>query len=462
MPGRKVGRVNFLLIDISDDLPRISALPRSTAIMMRLRLALTALISLWVAAVSSLDMARAGEAATLTRQFLEAGTLEEGERVLTTRLTAGNGDDEARFGLGMIRFARAIEAFSQHHYRYGLQPSVGDIYPFLRMPVPDNPEPQRLTYDSQRAALQGFLDGLAASEAALAPIGKSDVKIVLDLEKVGLNLTGTPEGAEATLMEILRAISFIAPPDVFLAPDAPQPVAPDAAPKPVFEVAFDRADAIWLKGYCRLLSAALETILAYDWSVTFDRAAGLFYPHLNTDSDPIPSDYDSLLGGPGSAAVIADTLAMLHEIRWPLAEPARMRKARENLKAVVAASRESWAAILAEADDDREWIPAPRQKSAALPGMAITQERVDVWLAAMDDFDAVLDGRKLVPHWRMAQGMNLRRVFEEPRPFDLVLWATGHAALPYLENGPVISSESWQAWQRVFEGDFLLFAAYFN
>ncbi len=431
--------------------------------MMRLRLALTVLLALSAASLSGLPAARAGEAATLTQQFLESGKLDDAERSLAARLAANAGDDEARFGLGMVLFARAIENFSQHHYRHGLQPAAGSIFPFLRMPVPENPQPQRLTYEAQRAALQSFLDGLAAAEAALSPLGQGDVKIVLDLEQVRLNITGTPDGAQATLMDILRTVSMVPLPDMPAQPDGslPPPGSAPEAPVP-FEVAFDRADAIWLKGYCRLLSAALETVLAYDWSASFARAGSLFYPHLGADAEPIPSDFDALLGGTGSAAVVADTIAMFHEIRWPVAEAARMRRAREKLKAVVAASRECWAAIVAETDDDREWIPAPRQKSAAMPSMVITQERLDVWLAALGDFDAVLDGRKLVPHWRMAKGINLRRVFDEPAPFDLVLWATGHAALPYLEDGPVIPAESWQVWQSVFDGDFLLFAAYFN
>jgi hypothetical protein len=139
-----------------------------------------------------------------------------------------------------------------------------------------------------------------------------------------------------------------------------------------------------------------------------------------------------------------------------------MSRVRSHLKQVVALSRESWKAILSETDDDREWIPAPTQKNGVLPGMAVTRQRVDTWLAALDDFEAVLDGRMLLPHWGLEKGFNLKRVFEEPGRFDLVLWATGHAAAPYLEDGPVISQESWRLWQQVFRGDFLSFAAYFN
>ena len=414
--------------------------------------------------------ASAGEAGTLTRQFLESGALEEGERTLAARAEA-SGDAEARFGLAMIRFARAIETFGRHHYRYGLRPAVLDAFPFLRMPLPANPQAERLTYEAQRAGLQRFADDLGAVEATLAALGPGEMKIVLDLERVRLNLTGTPEGAGATLMSILRAAAFTSPLDessVSNLPAAPGstavPGAPGALPPspPTFEVAFDRGDAFWLKGYCRLLTAALETILAYDWSVTFARTAGMFYPNLAEEPQSAQSSFDAMIGQPGSASLIAESIALIHEVRWPVAEPARLPRAREKLKGVVAASRESWEAILAETDDDREWIAAPVQKNGAMPRMVITQERLDVWLAALADFDAMLDGRKLLPHWRMEKGINLKRVFEEPRPFDFVLWMTGHAAQPYLEDGPVISPEARQLWQQVFAGDFLLFVFYLN
>jgi len=238
---------------------------------------------------------------------------------------------------------------------------------------------------------------------------------------------------------------------------------PRRAKRPAaFEVAFDRADAIWLRGYCHLLSAGLEFVLAYDWHETFANAGGLFYPRIGAPergSDRAGITSLPWIAGDGE---IAAAVAMIHQIRWEPTEPARLAKVRDHLKRVVALSRDSWKAILSETDDDREWIPAPGQKNGVLPGMAVTQERLDTWLSALDEFDAALDGRKLVPHWGLEKGINLRRVLEEPRTFDLVLWATGHAAAPYLEDGPVISSDAWRLWQRVFQGDFLSFAAYFN
>jgi hypothetical protein len=94
--------------------------------------------------------------------------------------------------------------------------------------------------------------------------------------------------------------------------------------------------------------------------------------------------------------------------------------------------------------------------------MQLSQDQVNTWLAAIDDFEAVLDGRKLIPHWRFEKGINLRMVLEEPRTFDAVLWATGHAAIPYLQQGPILTAQTWGAWQRVFAGNFLIFALYLN
>ena len=53
---------------------------------------------------------------------LEAGTLAAGETELATMLAADPANDDARMGLGTIRFVKAIETLSQGLYRYGLQP----------------------------------------------------------------------------------------------------------------------------------------------------------------------------------------------------------------------------------------------------------------------------------------------------------------------------------------------------
>jgi hypothetical protein len=398
----------------------------------------------------------AGEAADATRTGLASGNLEAAEGDLAGRLQTDPANDEARFGLAIVRFAKAIEDFGRHHYRYGLDPARA--VPFLRMPVPENPRPERLSYETQRGALRSLLDGLAEVKETLAPIRNAEVKIALDLNKVRFNFAPGAPGSEPTgLIQIIGSLVPTAP--------APPPAEPGTAPgaqplqatEPPFDVGFDRADALWLQGYCNLLSAGLEFILAHDWRDTFERGADLFYPHLRKlDSAP---QQPGFLGDPTNAA---DAVAMLHEIRWQPIHPERLLKVRAHLKEVVALSRQSWRVILAETDDDHEWIPAPGQQSAAMPTMKIGPEQIKTWLSALDDFEAVLDGRKLIPHWRYNQGVNFRLMLEEPRPFDAVLWLTGHAAVPYLQDGPVLTAESWRAWEQVFGGNFLVFAVYLN
>jgi hypothetical protein len=234
----------------------------------------------------------------------------------------------------------------------------------------------------------------------------------------------------------------------------------DGAP---FPVAFDTADAIWLRGYTHVLSAMLQFVLAHDWRDTFDQTAHLFFEGARNDRRLQQGEAGSILGmGGDGERTLADTIAFLHMMRWQVAEPQRLLAVRDHLKQVVTLSRLNWAAIQAETDDELEWVPSPGQRNAAIQMLTVTPERVTAWFRALDSFEAVLDGRKLVPHWRFAQGFDLSKVFTEPRPFDLVLWVTGHAAVPYLRAGETISREEWQTWQRIFAGNFLGYAIWFN
>jgi hypothetical protein len=103
-----------------------------------------------------------------------------------------------------------------------------------------------------------------------------------------------------------------------------------------------------------------------------------------------------------------------------------MRAAREHFQRMTALSRESWQLIMAETDDNQEWIPNPRQQSV-IPGARVTEPMVAAWQRMLDELDAILEGRKLAPFWRgtARRGINVARFFEEPRTFDLVLLIQG-------------------------------------
>jgi hypothetical protein len=159
---------------------------------------------------------------------------------------------------------------------------------------------------------------------------------------------------------------------------------------------------------------------------------------------------------------VVDVIAFIHLVRLSVREPARLKRALEHFQQMLALSKESWKFILAETDDDHEWIPSPKQKGVL--GIPISQEMVDSWLEFVEEAEALFAGKRLVPFWRGTErrGVNLRRAFLEPRPLDLVLWVQGTAATPYLEKGTLTKLAVWNRLQRVFSGEFVGFAIWFN
>ena len=281
------------------------------------------------------------------------------------------------------------------------------------------------------------------AQETLAKIGTGDVKIPVDLVSIRYDANGDGMiGSDESFAAVLAKIMGVRP-DEF-------------ASGPVI-VAFDNGDAFWLQGYCHVLEALGEFLLAYDWHESFDDSFHIFFPRAH-------SAFQQALAPPGdgtfsSEVAIADLISFLH-IRWPVAEPARLLAVREHLLSLTALSRASWRAIEAETDNDYEWIPNASQTSVT--GTPVTAQQIAAWAAVLDRVDALLDGKVLLPHWRFERGINLKRVFAEPQPFDLVLWITGPAALPYLEDGPMLTSKEWSDLTDAFEGSFGSYAIWFN
>jgi hypothetical protein len=381
---------------------------------------------------------------------LRAGELMALQADLVKRLEAAPADDQVRFALGTTKFIMAIEHMAQSMYRHGLQPPRGfeTSFPLFRFPVPRNPNPEKLDYQKMRAVFQRTVDALGAADAILAKVGPGDVKlpIAISLARLDLNGDGKSEDGEA-LWQVLDASL------------GGGNITAEAAER--FIITFDRADVAWLRGYTHLLSALMEFMLAHDWQPSFDSSFHMLFPNAglpNAILNDIPKRPDEWF----DAGPIADVIAFVHLAHWPVAEPERLKAALGHLESVSSLSRESWGYILKETDDEAEWIPSPAQKNGALPGMTISQTTVDGWMLFLDEFDAILGGKKLIPHWRLNKGINFRRVFTQPRPFDPILWAQGSAALPYLEDGPLTNEQTWNNIMEMMEGNFLGYAVWFN
>jgi hypothetical protein len=159
---------------------------------------------------------------------------------------------------------------------------------------------------------------------------------------------------------------------------------------------------------------------------------------------------------------IADAIAVLHTLVLPVQDPARLARVRTHLLAMIKYSRETLDAIATETDNDREWLPGPAQQSAL--GLTLSAEQAGGWRLVLTELEALLEGKKLLPHWRFkdGRGFSVKRFLSDSRETDLVLLIQGTAAVPYLEEGPLSDATTWRQITMLFRGNFLGYALWIN
>jgi hypothetical protein len=124
---------------------------------------------------------------------------------------------------------------------------------------------------------------------------------------------------------------------------------------------FDHGDVLWARAFVAFQRAAVGVFLAYDWEAA-DRTIA------------------KLEGRP-------------REIRIRLTSPERMRKARDLVLSGLRFSNESREAYLTERDDDREWLPNPRQKSHPLP-LPVDAALYETWAGVTRDLERIVRGEE--------------------------------------------------------------------
>jgi len=385
----------------------------------------------------------------LIEPYLTAGKLAEGEAAIAAYLQTKPNDDKARFSLGMVQVIRGIEELTQALYRYGARDSAARTFlPILRLPVPQNPNPETLTYDAARQVLQAFLDDLNQAQTTLAEVNDPAVKLSLRLGMIRMDINGDGKADDNELFwKAFSSMTLI-------------PVTEKQAQS--FLIGFDTGDAVWLRGYCNLLAATVETLLGYNWQELLQTTGHLAFAKVESphaflmQEKPDPRNIYNQVN-------FTDLIAFIHLLNFEVAEPERLTRALQHLQTTLSLSRQSWQLIRAETDNDREWLPNPKQKGV-IPNAVVTNEMIDSWFGFLDESEALLAGKKLAPFWRgdRRQGVNLNRVFTEPRRLDLVLWVQGSGATPYLEKGTFTNEQVWGQLLQTFGGRFLPFALWFN
>ncbi len=399
---------------------------RLTALALLLALPLPA-----AAETLSEEIGRSGIAATAARLSAQAS------------LTA-----EERFALGGLQFLRAVEGSFQTRYAYGLTDRTG-MLPFLRLPLEDNPAPKPFDPAVIAGIFRDASAELTRAHDTLAAGGEEDIGLILNLGDLwfDVNSDGQRQPEEALMRIAGQAI--LGQEGAGMGGAAAEGAAP--------VVRFDRADAAWLAAYANLLNGISEVVLAYDPTEPITR----IFAARATMAQWGEAPPDWFTGGeqvPDSLDMIAMVLATANQTP----DKDRMAAALAHFQGMIAENRRFWSLVGEETDNDREWLPNARQTSAL--GLALPPETAEVWGAVLDDAEALLAGKKLAPYWRVgaSAGVNVGRIFTDPRPVDLPGWIQGWAALPYLETGPVVSADSWQRFEDLTSGQAMLMALWLN
>jgi hypothetical protein len=356
----------------------------------------------------------------LVERFLHSGDLANGQQALEAALAAAPDDDQVRFGLGVVQFVRGVERLGQSLHEYGLKPVNA---PFLRLPVPENPDPAPIHDAAFRRLLDDFCRDLAAAEATLAGITDENVRLPLRLAEVRLDLDADGRPSDK-LLDILQKISRQ---DYHFLKTNPE-----------FLVCFDGGDVIWLRAYCHLLMGMADCYLAFDTEPGFELGTGSYFarPRKRTP------EKDAELKHQSDAAEVV------------VKEPLRLGRARRHFVRVAELNHETWKLIRAEQDDDHEWLPSPKQKGVL--GLPVRDSMIDGWLNIMSEFQAILEGKRLIPWYltgrnQETRALNLKTFLDDP-PQKFAADGTMFQDLPdkYFSEGEYLNLRVLFSILRVF------------
>jgi hypothetical protein len=278
---------------------------------------------------------------------------------------------------------------------------------------------------------------------ALAPALSGDFSTTLPLNAIWMDIDRDGKRAEwETLLNLLSGMGAITTQEQF-----------DGV------VRFDAADAEWLVAYVHMVSGMSELVLSLDPTpairtvhegrTRLERAGAIDTSFFFTrdEIDQLAAVLLTLEGKPDAA---------------------RTRRALDHFRGMIAHNRKFWPKMMAETDNDHEWLPNPAQTSPF--GVTITNELAASWQDVLAEIDDMLAGRKLVPYWRTpgartgdrGVGINISRLMTDPGDMNVALLIQGAAVAPYLETGPLATMDAWNRFAAMTQSDGLLIALMLN
>jgi hypothetical protein len=355
-------------------------------------------------------------------------------------------NDKEKFSLAVLQALDGLQQFSAGSCHLGVRHDfINGSLPFFRVMMPGpggvqssnevaTPEKVAALFDNLRVSLK-------QANQTLAGIDYKEFMVEVNLSKIRADLNGD---------------GIVAPDEFVMTKLAPAlGIAQPSTNTPDVIIHFDSADAAWLKGYTHLLTGLLDVLESYDWRPVWNQCADIVFQNPNP-APPLSRFTRTEQGEMFSRW--ADLIAALHDMRLEVVDPDGLAKAQKEFLAMIGCSRTCWQRVLAEKDDDHEWLPSPSQTGPG--GSKVTQAQIDGWMRIMDESEAVLLGKKLLPHWRLKPGVGISvpKLVASPPRLDLVLMIQGSAFVPYLEEGSVSDQSTWRELLQPYGPGFARFA----
>ena len=233
---------------------------------------------------------------------------------------------------------------------------------------------------------------------------------------------------------------------------------------PEIGIGFDRADAIWLAGYANVIAGQADFLLAHDFSEFLNAIGHRFFPKAGFPMQDVATGGTAFID-PQSDTAIADVIAAIHTINWPVVEPDR-------LKRVLARGAGGDRAVAPELGRDPR---RDRRRHGADP-VADRRRRSCRGPTVRSRRRWSTPGSRRSSRSRRSStascccrtggsqngGFDLKAYFETATKTDLVMILTGYGALPFIKDGPVADAETFAEADRVFGGNLMGYAFWFN
>lgn len=275
-----------------------------------------------------------GDAAGPAIAALRSGSFDEAERLARERIDADPSSAYPRLVRAIVRYKKANQQLALD----GRTVVIGGL------------EGGAINQKYLRTTLGDAESELAAVEADLAIVARTRgiaVELCLACWDIDWNGNGRIDERDHALFEIEHDER------------GEEILEGDPRRKPTFR--FDDGDVAWARAFVSFERAALDVLLAYDWSD---------------------------IGGLARRRRDRDTTIVAR-----LVEPARVAEARKRLLEGLAQSDAARRAYLAETDDDREWVPSPRQRSHPMP-LPVDQALYDTWEGVVGDVRRLVEGEE--------------------------------------------------------------------